>query len=89
MGELTQYWPVLSAALIVPIVDWLKGRLPDDWPIRSYAISLILSVLVAWGAAAIFAPETPLKDIILWVLGTQAAAQGIHAVKKTKDKVVL
>jgi len=81
-----QYWPFLVGAFITPITQWLKLRLPGDWPITPVGISLILSVLLALVLAKILSVPATTADLVLWVLGMNVTAQVTHAAKKTVTK---
>ncbi|MDF1546118.1 MAG: hypothetical protein P1R58_13575 [bacterium] len=86
-GEVFNMWyGFLSVALIVPLVQWSKKLLPIDLPTLSVVLSVALSFGVAYGLDYLLGSEMTIKDISLVALGTNATAQMIHSIWKTKVK---
>ena len=77
-------WPVVTGSLIIPVTNWLKMKIPNDFPVGSALISLALSIGSAYLLAQWFAPTSTWKDIITFALGTQVTAQVGHAIVKTQ-----
>jgi len=81
-------WPIIAGGLVVPIVGWVKAKLPADFPLQSTVISAAISIFAMWGLSQILAPDMTWQQIVQYALGTQVIAQFVHAGVKTKNKLV-
>lgn len=84
---LNAVWMVVVGGLIVPLVNWIKMKLPSDFPVQSVVISAILSFAAMYGLAQILQPDLPLMDIITYALGANFTAQVTHAGVKSAKKL--
>ncbi len=79
-------WSLLSAGLIMPLVQWIKGKIPVDLPISTQLISAGLSFGTVYGLSQLFMPEMTMEKMLTYAMGTHITAQTVHAVTKTKKK---
>ncbi len=79
-------WIMASGGLIMPLVQWIKGKIPKDLPISTQLISGALSFGAVYGLAHFFVPEMTTNEMLTYAMGTHITAQGVHAVAKTKKK---
>lgn len=78
-----QVLQIIMGMVIMPITQWIKTKLPGDFPPSPMLISYALSIVATYGIAYIYAPTMPLADIITQALAiTGTAAQATHAVVK-------
>lgn len=84
MDTLQTVLSVVAGTLIMPLTQWLKGKLPADFPINGIIISYLLSIAATWGLAQLFNPGMTWNEIItiaFALVGT--VAQATHAITKT------
>lgn len=86
MESFNMLWVLLSAGLIMPAVQWIKGKIPGDFPISTQMISAGLSFAVVYGLAKFFVPAMTTQMMLTYAMGTNLTAQTVHAVIKTKQK---
>lgn len=86
MEGFNMLWALLSAGLIVPLVQWIKKRIPKDIPISTHLISAGLSFGVVYGLARLFVPEMTTNEMLVYAMGIQITSQTVHAAAKTKKK---
>ena len=84
METIKLLWPVVTGALIVPLVNWYKKNIPTNFPIQPILITTVLSISVMWGLSEIFAPSMPWVEIIGLALGANVTAQVVHESTKRK-----
>ena len=89
MESLSYLFPLVSGSFIVPLVSWIKLKLPADFPLTAPAISGILNLGVMWGLAQLFAPTMSFEAVLAYALGGQSASQIAHAGWKTMKKLTL
>ena len=85
METLKLLYPFITGALVVPLVTWIKTKLPKDFPIQSVFISAVLNFGVVYFLAGAFAPELTMPAIINLAFGAQVTSQIVHAGVKTKQ----
>ena len=85
--SLSAIWPVVSGVMIVPVVAWIKTKLPVDFPLTAPFFSAVISLVVMYALAQGLVPDMPWQDIITFTLGSMAVAQGTHATTKTVKKL--
>jgi hypothetical protein len=88
MESIQLLWPVLSAGLTVPLAQWIKAKLPQDFPIQSVLVTVIVNMIVMVALWKIFAPAEPLSAILPLALGAQVLSQIGHAGYKSVQKPV-
>ena len=89
MDSLSYLYPLVSGSFIVPLVAWIKAKLPADFPLTAPAISGILNLGIMWGLAQLFAPTMSFEAIIAYALGGQFTSQIAHSGWKTTKKLTL
>ncbi len=82
-------WPAISAGLIVPLTNWLKSKMPGDWPIRSVTMVAIFNFLSIFLLNDAFEMGMNIEQMIPYFTGGFAVSTGAHSVWKTKTKNVL
>ena len=82
-------WPTLSVGVIAPLVQWIKGIMPGDWPIQSTAISAILNFLSIYGLNEVFSMGLTFEAILPYATAGFMVSSGAHALYKTKKKNTL
>ena len=87
LETLSLIFPLVVAGLIVPIVAWLKAKLPTDLPIRAPMIALVFSGGAMWGLAEWLAPGMSRDALIQYTLGTQVVTQLIDSFAGTVKKI--
>ena len=88
MEQIAVIWPIITGSLIVPLVAWIKNRVPVDFPIGIPIITAALNCVAVWILGLIFAPDTPYLDLWPLIGLGQMTTQAGHALKKTGDKVI-
>ena len=79
----------IQAALVVPVVQYVKKYIPGDFPVSPVLITYGLSFLAAWGLTQIpnFEPGATISMCIQLAFVGQVGAQVVHAGYKTyKEK---
>ncbi len=78
----------IQAALVVPLVQWIKKIIPGDFPISPVLITYGLSFLSAWGLTQIpgFEPGATVAMCVQLAFIGQVGAQAVHATYKTVTK---
>ena len=89
METLQYLYLVLSGMIVVPIVSWLKSKLPTDFPLQQPAIAGILNSLLVYGLSQWFYPGMTIEQIITLALGAQVVSQFTHGTKKTYQENVI
>lgn len=91
METLQIIYPMIIGVTVTPVITWLKTKIPVDIPAFWYGIVLVLNAILIFGLAVWFAPDLNSVGLeaILQFLIAQVSSQATHAVKKTKDKVLL
>lgn len=89
METLNLLYPIITGSLIVPIVTWIKSKLPEDFPLQSVVIASALNLLAIWGLSEVLSLNLTLEQIIAYGLGGQVTSQIVHAGKKTKNKLLI
>jgi len=89
MESLSYLYPLVSGSFIVPLTDWVKKKLPADFPLTAPAISGILNLGAMWCLAQLFAPTMSFEAIVAYALGGQFTSQVAHAGWKTTKKLTL
>lgn len=86
MESINVLWPLLTGSLIVPIIAWLKPKLPADLPFLWFVAQALLNIGALAGLQAIF--KVPIDWPILLSLATagMATTNGVHSAWKTKKK---
>ena len=84
-------YAAVQAALVVPLVQWLKAKIPGDFPISPVLITYGLSFLAAWGLTQIpnFEPGATVAMCIQLAFVGQVGAQAVHAFLPAKFKETL
>ena len=75
----------IQAALVVPIVQWLKNKIPGDFPISPVLITYAMSFLSAWGLTLIpgLEPAATISMCVQIAFIGQVGAQVVHSGYKT------
>lgn len=76
-------YQVIMGGLVMPLVSWLKAKLPTDFPLQTTLLSAVLSIGTVFVLNRLFTLNMPWEEIINYALGTFASATAWHAVKKT------
>lgn len=80
-------WPIITGSIIVPVVAWIKTKLPNDFPVQGVVIQSILSIGAVYLISQAFHTGWDWQAIITYALGTFASASAVHAVVKTSNKM--
>ena len=86
MEGFNMLWSLASAGVIMPLVQWIKGKIPKDLPISTQIISAVLSFGMVYGLAYFFVPEMTTNEMLTYAMGAHIASQTVHAMVKTKKK---
>lgn len=76
-------WPIISAGLAIPLGQWIKSKLPTDFPLQSVFIIACLNLGIVTLLWRIFCPAVPFVQMIPYALGGQVLSQAGHATIKT------
>ena len=87
METLNLLYPLLTGAVVVPIVSWIKLKLPTDFPIQSTVLAGLLNIIIIYALAQLFAPDMTWEQIIQFSLGAQVTSQFVHAGVKSNNKL--
>lgn len=79
-------WPTMSVIFVMPMTQWLKSKIPGDWPISSQLLSIVLNALVIYVAKEISGMEIPIEQLWPYVTGGVVASSTVHSLAKTKKK---
>jgi len=79
-------WPTLSALVVVPLTGWIKGLIPEDLPISSVLISVVLNLILILSARALLGMEMGVEMWWPYVIAGQAVSQVSHASMKTYNR---
>jgi len=82
-------WPTISVALITPLVQWLKGKLPGDWPIQPTLLTFIFNFLSIYALTELFKIEISIGDMLPYVTAGFAVSTATHSIVKSKQKNVI
>lgn len=78
--------PFLSTAFLVPVIGWLKKKIPADLPLSTDLISGVLSYLCVVGSNYVFGLGLD-SALVLGEAGVLWKLNGtVHAAWKTKKK---
>lgn len=80
-------WPIITGSIIVPVVGWIKGKLPNDFPVQGVVFQSILSIGIVFLLSQAFSTGWTWQQIITYALGTFASASAVHAIVKTNKKL--
>ena len=80
-----QYLPLLTSALIVPGLMWLKNKIKKDVPILWLLLSIGTSIGASWGAGEALGISPEAVDLNTTL--APALTLLLHSLKKTKDKL--
>lgn len=89
METLKMLFPVVSGGLVVPLVSWIKAKIPNDLPIQQPVLSLILNAGAVYLLSLWLYPEITMETLIALALGGQVSSQFVHSLKKTGQENVL
>lgn len=89
MDSMTMLFSIVAAGLIVPLVEYIRKKLPGDFPIQAPLYAAVLSVGAAWGLSKWVAPTMTMDEVIQLSLGTQVLSQFFHSIWKTKQENTL
>jgi len=73
----------LQAGLVMPLVQWLKSKLPGTFPVQPVLYTAALSFGVAWLLSTWLQPGIPIEQIAAYALGGQFVSQTTHATVKS------
>lgn len=82
-------WPTISTVVIVPLTQWLKSKMPGDWPVRAITISALFNFLSIFLLNEALKMGMNLEQMIPYITGGFAVSTGAHSVWKSKKKNVL
>jgi hypothetical protein len=82
-------YQLIMGGLIMPVVSWIKAKLPTDFPLQTTVVSAVLSVGVVFLINKLFTLNMDWNAIIQYALGTYAAATLAHSMKKTGQETNL
>ena len=89
METLKMLFPVISGGLVVPLVSWIKAKIPTDLPIQQPIIALVLNAGLVYLLSLWLYPDISMEMLITLALGGQVSSQFIHSVKKTGQEKVI
>ncbi len=91
MELLQSIYPFIVGGVMNPIMAWIKSVVKSDVPVLWYFISLMLNAIVIFGITFLTNPtlDGVGLDALMAFLMAQATSQGVHALRKTKTKLVL
>lgn len=75
-----------TTVLIIPVVNWIKKKIPKDFPISTDIISGIISFIVIYVLKIAFFPELDTMTMLLIALGLWKVNGTAHALAKTVKK---
>lgn len=79
-------WPALAAPIVMPLVQWVKKKIPKDLPLLSSFLAVILSGLFVWGIDWFFSLDLTRFELAGYTLGSNFASQKAHSIWKTLKK---
>ncbi len=91
MGSTTFFnilWPTIAAA-IAPLVMWVKGKLPGDWPIRTMFLSALFNGVALLILNEVLKMNLPLAELWPYITGMIVTSQAVHTIKKTAVKNII
>ena len=89
METLNLLFPIATGSIVVPLVAWIKAKLPGDFPLQAPVIAGILNAFIMWGLAQLLAPQMTGVEIIQLAFGAQVMSQFGHAGWKATKKITL
>lgn len=84
---LLAHLPIISSALIVPMIRKLKNKIKSDLPIVWWGISIVTSIGLALGGSELVGASeaTAQLNAVMTALLTQAIHTGQKTAKKLKE----
>ncbi len=79
-------WPALGVPVIVPFIQWVKGKIPKDLPFVTFILAVGLSSLFVWGVDWFFELGLTKIELTTRVLECNVVNQMIHGGWKTLTK---
>ena len=86
MESFTMIYAYISTAVIVPTIQWVKPKIPKDFPIGTDVISGILSLGVVYVLKSFLQPEMDIETMLFFALGLWKTNGTVHALVKTVKK---
>lgn len=80
---LDMIYAAMMSGLVMPLVSWIKAKLPTDFPLQTSLISIGLSILIVFTVNKMFTLGMDWNAIIQYAGGTFAGATLLHSAKKT------
>ena len=81
-----QLWPICTAVIIVPLLEWAKKFWRADWPVRPMLLSVLLNFGLIYGLAAVLKLDLTFAQILPHVTAGFSLAVAGHSVVKTYKK---
>ncbi len=82
-------WPTISAIIVVPLTQWLKSKMPGDWPLQATGVSVVLNFLSIFLLNEALKIGMDLGQMMPYITGGFAVSTGAHSVWKSKKKNVM
>ena len=79
-------WPLISTGLIVPVTQWLKSKMPGDWPVQATLISAVLNFLTIILLNMALSMGLTLEAMIPYITAGFALSTAGHAGLKSMKK---
>ena len=84
-----QYWPVITGAITIPAIVYLKKLWTDDVPFVWAIVSILLNAGLAYGANALFGLGMDSAALAPYIMGGVVTSTVGHSLVKTRDKLTL
>ncbi len=79
-------WPVSSVLIVVPLTQFLKSKIPGDWPVSSQLISILLNTGVIYLAKELSGMDVPFQELWPYISTGSVTSSLVHSMVKTKKK---
>jgi len=79
-------WPTLSVLFVVPVTQFLKSKIPGDWPISSQMISILLNTGTIYLAKEMSGMDVPFEELWPYISTGSVTSSLAHSMLKTKKK---
>lgn len=87
METISYIWPILTGSLIVPMVGYIKSKLPKDFPLQAPLMTMLINILIMAALFLILKIPMDWGEIVKLALAGQVASQLTHAGIKTSKKL--